>query len=206
MRNTHTQPPDFERRYFAADALELRRGDDGAATVTGYAAVFNELSLDLGGFRERIDRGAFAESLKAHDQRAYWNHNSDIVLGRKSAKTLRLAEDEKGLKFELDLPDTSSGRDAAVLIERGDVRQMSFGFRVANPKVDEELTTEDGVVIRTVKKVTLLEVSPVASAAYPQTEVALRSIEAWRQEQEAAGGEASDPLLSARLRQRAAEL
>ncbi len=122
---------DFERRFVTVDALRLeRRAEGGGATLVGYAALFGSLSVNLGGFREQIEPGAFKESISEDDIRSLFNHDEDHVLGRLANKTLRLAEDAKGLRFENDLPDTQTARDLATLIERGDVSQMSFAFRV----------------------------------------------------------------------------
>jgi HK97 family phage prohead protease len=128
-------------------------------------------------FREEIAPGAFSDSL-GEDIRALMNHNTGIVLGRTRANTLRLFEDATGLGFELDLPETTAGRDLAESIRRGDITQMSFGFET----LSDEWRMEDKAEIRTLKKIRLFEISPVAFPAYPQTEVALRSLEAWRSE------------------------
>ena len=108
-----------ERRT-ANDAVELRSEGETAVAI-GYAAVFNSLSSNLGGFTERIDKGAFTKTLKEADTRAMWNHDPNHLLGRVSAGTLRLAEDDHGLRYEIDLPNTTLGRDVAELLRRGDV-------------------------------------------------------------------------------------
>lgn len=173
---------DLERRYstfFDVDRCRLvRAGRGGAPRLAGHAAVFNQLSRDLGGFRERIQPGAFAESIATGDVLAFWSHDSGIVLGRTSSGTLRLHEDALGLGFELDLPDTTGGRDALELIARGDVSQMSFGFRV--PPGGDEWNKTGQEAVRVLKTVELVEVSPVAQAAYPQTDIAMRSLARWQ--------------------------
>lgn len=173
---------DFESRSFTIDDLEVRAGDgDGAKPVIhGHAAVFNSLSQDLGGFREKIAPGAFHESLDDDDADpvALFNHNPDHVLGRKSAGTLRLKEDKRGLHIEIDPPDTQTGRDVTHLVKRGDINKMSFGFRVkkGGSSWDEQ---PDGSIVRTLKNVHLLDVSPVTSPAYNATHVAVRAFEAY---------------------------
>lgn len=162
-----------------AASLPLTRADDGQK-VAGYAAVFDSLSQDLGGFKEKISRGAFQSSIGG-DIRALWNHDSAAPLGRVSAGTLRLTEDERGLAFELDMPDTTLGRDLSALIARGDVNQMSFGFRV--PKGGDTWEENGGALVRTLTNVDLLEVSLVTFPAYPATEAALRSLDVWKAEQ-----------------------
>lgn len=142
--------------------------------ISGYAAVFGVLSEDLGGFREKILPGAFSRSLNEGDQRALWNHNTNMVLGRRKSGTLELQEDETGLKFVIYPPNTVAGRDAVESMKRGDVDQMSFAFRAM--KDDWSQVGKD--VIRTLKEVELFEVSPVTFPAYPQTSAFLRE-KAW---------------------------
>jgi HK97 family phage prohead protease len=153
-----------ETRIFAND-FEVRETPDGM-TLTGYAARFNEPSEPLP-FREYIAPGAFKRSLNArNDIKLLWNHDSSSVLGSTRSGTLRLVEDERGLRVEADLPDTQAGRDAKVLIQRGDVTGFSFGFTVP-PNGDS--WNADGTE-RTLKSVRLLEVSTgVAFPAYPST-------------------------------------
>jgi HK97 family phage prohead protease len=118
----------IEQRIAVQD-LEIRAEGNGM-TLRGYAAVFNSPSQPLP-FIETIERGAFADSLKSrNDVKLLWNHDTSTVLGSTRAGTLRLMEDERGLLVEADLPDTQAGRDAATLIQRGDVTAFSFGFRI----------------------------------------------------------------------------
>ena len=161
----------MEIRSLALEECELRE-ENGKQTIAGYAARFNALSEDLGGFREQIAPGAFANSIKDRDILALWSHDSSAPLGRTSNGTLRLAENNRGLRFELDLPDTQAGRDCYALVKRGDIKGMSFGFGV---KKDNWQQTGD-LVQRTLEEVDLREVSPVAWPAYPQTACAARSL------------------------------
>lgn len=154
-------------------------GEEGSRKLTGHAAVFDELSVELWGFREKIAPGAFAETLGKDDIRALWNHDTNIVLGRNRSGTLSLKEDATGLLVVIDMPRARAAE--LETIERGDVTQMSFGFRV----LEDSWTTADDdsdMLIRTVDKVQLFEVSPVTFPAYPQTDidVAKRSMWAWR--------------------------
>lgn len=171
----------FEARIWPAEVRIERRGEDEAPVGVGHAAVFDKLSVDLGGFREKIDPGTFKDAIKEDDVRALFNHDENHVLGRNVvAKTLRMAEDKEGLAVEVDMPDTTIGRDVVTLIERGDVSGMSFGFRTVK---DEWEHGEDGEPdIRTLKKVRLFDVSFVTFPAYPDTDAAVRAYAAWRQE------------------------
>ena len=169
----------MEHRGWDIEGLEIRAEAEKPPVIRGYAAVFNRMSLPLGGFREQIDPGAFAESLGG-DIRALWNHESGQVLGRSTSKTLRLWEDDTGLGFELQPPDTQAGRDALTLVGRGDVSQMSFGFNVP-PKGDRWDEDDEGRVIRTLERVNLIEVSLVTFPAYPDTTAATRFAPEWVQ-------------------------
>jgi HK97 family phage prohead protease len=175
---------------YGGPELRLEDSDDGPGRLVGYAAVFDKLSVRLAwGFREKIAPGAFADSLgRGDDVRALVEHQGGLLtLGRNTADTLRLAEDKKGLRVEMDLPDTTAGRDIKVLVERGDLHQMSFGFRVPTGG-DEWSEDEDQNEERTVTKADLFDVSVVAFPAYEDTEVlaracnfdiALRSRDVW---------------------------
>lgn len=171
-------PTNETERRARVGTLERREADEGASTVAGYAAVFNE-QTDIGGyFYEVIAPGAFSDSLATADVRAYFGHDSGRVLGRLSAGTLRLREDDRGLAVEIDLPETSDGRDARELISRGDISGMSFGFMVRKQEWDE---TGDRPV-RTILAVDLIEVSIVSEPAYDGTSIALRSLSEIRKE------------------------
>ncbi len=168
--------PEIETRSLAAPVEE--RADGTKRMVVGYAAIFGEVA-DIGGyFDEVIARGAFTETLKTSDVRAYFNHDRGRVLGRVSAGTLRLREDAKGLAVEIDLPDTSDGRDVRTLIERGDVSGMSFRFNAVREIWDESGDKPQ----RTILQLELGEVSIVSEPAYDGTSVALRSLDAARKE------------------------
>jgi len=163
---------DLERRAFPVK-VEIRTDESGGPPkLAGYAAVFNSLSEDLGWFREQIKPGAFANSIKTSDIRALWNHNPDYVLGSNRAGTLILEEDEKGLRIEITPPDTTWAKDLMQSISRGDVDQMSFGFRTKQDEWDER---DPKNVIRTLLEVDLFDVSPVTYPAYPATSIGVRS-------------------------------
>ena len=154
----------IEQRISTA-GFEVREDADGM-TFEGYAAIFDSPSEPLP-FIERIKRGAFNRSLtKArNDIKLLWNHDTSAVLGSTRAGTLKLVEDNRGLKVTATLPNTTLGRDSAVLLKRGDVDSMSFGFSV--PSGGDEWN-EDGSE-RVLKSVRLHEVSIVAFPAYTST-------------------------------------
>jgi len=202
---------EIERRFFPVTELRAVTDDKGLRKIIGYAAVFNALSEDLGGFREKIDPGAFAKTIVADDIRALKNHNSDYVLGRNTKKTLILAEDQRGLKIEIIPPDAQWARDLMVSIDRGDIDQMSFGFRTIAHRWEGEGADE----IRTLMEVKLFDVSPVTFPAYPDTEVslryteaALRSHEEWKSAAVPPGGNGGtdDPAIIIGLRRKKLEL
>lgn len=171
-------PKTLERRTVSVGELRVVRAAEAATKIGGHAAKFNVLSEDLGGFRERIAPGAFAQTIKTADVRALWNHDSNIVLGRNKAGTLRLSEDSVGLVFEVDAPQTQLVRDMVLApIERGDVSQCSFGFYT----LLDVWKKVAGEWIRTLLEIELFDVSPVTYAAYPQTDVAVRALTAAQQ-------------------------
>ena len=161
--------PDAETRL---GTIELR-SDDGEHRISGYAAKFNTLSENLGGFREQIRAGAF-DGVLIDDVRALFNHDPSMILGRTTAGTLHLDSDGTGLRYTIDPPDTQYARDLHKSIERGDVTQSSFAFQVADDDWNED---EDGRLIRTINTVKrLFDISPVTYPAYPDTSVAARSL------------------------------
>jgi len=181
---------EIERRDFAFEddnELMIESRADGRAAIIGYAAVYNRLSLDLGGFKEEILPGAFDKILSRQrgkgDVVALFNHDSNIVLGRSSSGTLELSSDDKGLRYVVTPP--VSRADVLELIQRRDVRGSSFAFTV--DKSGESFRPgEDGKAVRQIREVSgLYDVGPVLVPAYPATSasVAMRSYEAWLAEQ-----------------------
>ena len=164
-----------ERRFVPGAELRVGEAESGGPVIAGYAVLYNQRSNLLWDFYEEIAPGAFGDSLTG-DVRALWQHDSAQVLGRTKSGTLRLWEDERGVAFELQPPETQLGRDAVASIRRGDVDQMSFGFWVA-PQGERWDKLEDGTALRTVVSGSILEVSPVTWAAYPQTTVGVRNDE-----------------------------
>lgn len=156
-----------EIRYLSGAQM---RAINSGHSIQGYAAVWDQWSEDLGGFREKIQRGTFARAIRLRqDVRCLFNHVAELVLGRTTNGTLALNEDATGLLFSCDLPDTQAGRDVRTLVARGDVNQCSFGFSKAS-----DVWNKDGTE-RTLLDVDLFDVSPVTYPAYQQTIVEANS-------------------------------
>jgi HK97 family phage prohead protease len=167
-----------EQRFNSIPEVRAVRSSssDSPGTIVGYASVFNSLSSDLGGFKERVAPGAFRASLASNpDVKALVNHDPNRIVGRTTNGTLRLMEDEHGLKMACMLPDTSTGRDLYASITRGDVSEMSFAFSVS-PDGDtwddeDDPETDSRISVRTLRSVKLLDVSCVVYPAYGSTKV-----------------------------------
>lgn len=167
---------DMERRY-CPFASEFRADGDGS-TIKGHFTTFND-RYDLGMFEETIAPGAL-DGVLGDDVRALFNHDPNQVLGRTSAGTLRLSVDKRGGFSEIDLPASATMLREA--IERGDVTEMSFGFTVKKDQW-ETLDEDTGKELRTILEIEkLYDVSPVTFPANPNTDVALRSRDAAREE------------------------
>lgn len=171
-----------ETRELITQGIEIREDDNGTRTLTGYAVKWEKKSVVMGyyrKFREQFKQGAFTESLQKDDQRYLWSHDTSKVLGRTKNNTLRLVEDSIGLRFELDLPKTTLGNDTYESIKRGDVDGVSFGFSIL-PGGEEIEEPDDDLMLRTVTKAKLIEVSAVAFPAYPDSEVSARGYDPYK--------------------------
>lgn len=158
--------------------LEVRTADGltlpSPGKLVGHAAVFDS-PADLGEFVEVVRPGAFTRSLQQPGGiMALYDHERRSVLGKVSAGTLRLWQDAKGLSFELDLPDTSVGRDLAVLVQRGDVSGCSFGF--LTPEGGDRWQQRGDKLTRELRNVDLREITITPLPAYRDTCVAKRSM------------------------------
>ena len=158
----------MEKRIFNIET-RVDSTEDGRDLVVGHASVYDSRSNNLGGFYEFIERGAFTEELIANsDVRALINHDPNLILARNTSGTLNLTADERGLKYEFEMPETSYGKDLAISMKRGDITQSSFAFTVAE---DDWSTDDEGNNIRTIKKIDrLYDVSPVTYPAYNMAE------------------------------------
>jgi HK97 family phage prohead protease len=166
--------PARELRTLPIDDVEWRQSGsgEGQLTVRGHASVYDRLSLDLGGFREKIAKGAFTNVLDRNpDVHALWDHDTKLVLARTKNKTLELREDPIGLHFWAKVANTSYAKDLRTLMERGDVDQASFAFTVARDEWDID---ENDNVTRTILEVgDLYDVTVTAQGAYPQSDAAV---------------------------------
>ena len=173
------------------DNLEIRsfnielRDEPESRHIEGYGSVFNERSLDLGGFVEMIAPGAFDGVIERSDVKCYLDHNPEkgiLARSRNGKGSLSLVIDEKGLKYSFDAPKTNLGDEVVEGLKRGDYSQSSFAFTV-----DDEVWTKeaDGTYLRTITKIGgLYDVSIVANPAYEGTSVALRSLDAFKAQEE----------------------
>lgn len=177
--------PDLERRFLTRK-LELRAEGEQPQRIVGYAAVFNSLSENLGGFRELILPGAFSGALD-DDVRGLLNHDPNKILGRNTSGTLILVEDEIGLRYEIFPPDTQYARDLLVSIERGDIDQSSFQFRALEESWRHP-TEDEPLPVRVLHQVRLFDVSPVTFPAYPATTADVRAMATQVASGRAAGG------------------
>lgn len=184
----------IERRNCAAAEVRIE-GDGEDRKIVGYAAVYyraddpgTEYTL-WGDNVERIMPGAFDRAISEDDTVGLFNHDSNMVLGRRTAGTMRLTVDDRGLRYEIDPPDTQTGRDVVASLERGDVNGSSFGFKIDH---EEWVSEGDGVSnVRLIRGVKLFDVGPVTFPAYTSTAAGMRadtetldearaSLEAWQ--------------------------
>lgn len=165
---------ELEKRFFEIRAEKSENG----RIIDGYAAVFDKLSENLGGFREKIAPGAFKKTIKKDDVRALFDHDSKYVLGRNTAGTLKLSEDDTGLRMQVTPPEAQWVDDLLKSMERGDINQMSFGFYTISDEWEDMNKKEP---IRTLREVELFDVSVVTYPAYPDTSVAIRGLQYQRQ-------------------------
>ena len=168
-------PNVIQHRTFTLEGIEVRdgEGDNASPVIRGHAAVFNEWAEIIPGLlRERVAPGTFKKTIREADVRALFNHNPDYVLGRNRADTLDLREDGTGLAVRIDPPQTTWADDLMVSMKRGDISQMSFGFK---PIKWTEDRNEDGYLDVTLREVRLFDVSVVTFPAYPQTDAWARS-------------------------------
>jgi HK97 family phage prohead protease len=167
------QTPKHETRVIQARELRVATNDNGQRVLSGYASVFNTVSVDMGGWAELVAPTAFTRTLQENpDVLCLYAHDTAAVLGRTTSNTVTLSVDATGLKFDCVLPDTTTANDLIVLVERGDITGMSFGFVCISDVWSED---SDGRYIRTLLDVDLFEITVTSSPAYPSTSISLRS-------------------------------
>lgn len=186
-------PDGRERRQVVLDDIEVRTDSTGdAIRVEGHAAVFDKpawIGPPKYGFSERFAKGSFKQSINSGaDVRYLFNHNPDAVLARTKSGTLKLSEDRAGLAVDAELAPTTVGRDLAILMERGDVNQMSVGFRVVKDEWEEVKGADNNVYERrTILEAELFDVSAVTYPAYEETDAGLRAADLARELRDARG-------------------
>lgn len=185
-----------EIRQFCGEELRVDQAESGAPIIRA-SIKFNALSVPMGmftRFQEKIDPAAFDSVLndESRELMAYWGHDVNKPLGRRSRGTLRVSKTETLLKAEIDPPETSWGRDAVESIRRGDVEGLSFRFRVLPDGERWDESADRKILIRTLLNVDLQEVSPTAEPAYPKSSAMVRSLEAvWARRQKEIAAESS---------------
>ena len=205
---------ELERRCLTAEdapecELVLETRSSGREAIRGLAIPYNRLSLDLGGFRERILPGAFDKIITRQRGRgeilSYYNHNSDMLLGRESAGTLEIIADDRGISYVVEPPDTTAGRDVLALVRSRNLRGSSFAFTVGQ-KGERFTNDENGKAIREIVEASgLYELGPVNVPAYGSATsavVAQRSYAAWLagQADEVAADPVAEPEVKKALR------
>jgi uncharacterized protein len=162
-----------EIRSIPAKELRVATREDGSRIVSGYAILYNSLSVDLGGFSEIVAPGSLTRTLRENpDVLCLRDHKSELVLGRTVAGTLTLDDQPNGLHFTVTLPNTTAASDLAESLSRGDVDGCSFGFSVFN---DTWIDDSEGNIIRTLLDIDLYEISVTSFPAYPAATAALRT-------------------------------
>lgn len=160
------------RSTIQGSKLEAREAQDGSKKLKGYAVVFNS-PADIGDFTEIVAPGSFTQTLREDDQVMLRDHQSELLLGRRSAKTLILTQDEIGVAFELAVPNTSLGQDTYENVRLGNLKGCSFGFIVRDSDWQQD---RDGKLTRVIKNVQCFETTLTAFPAYPATSVDTRSV------------------------------
>jgi HK97 family phage prohead protease len=168
-----------ERRIVLAD-VEVRRDQADAPKLVGHGSVFDQETVIAGRFREKVARGAFADSLKSDDVRVLFNHDANYVLGRQSAGTAVVAEDANGLRYEAYInPNDPQAVSVAAKVARRDVTGSSFSFTVEHEDDEEWVrpATRQELPLRIIKRAKVFDVGPVTFPAYVQADVSARSLQ-----------------------------
>lgn len=165
----------LERRTLTG-TVEIREVGN-TLVATGFGVVYGKRSQNLGGFVEEVKPGAARKTIQEADVYALANHDPNLILGRRTSGTLTLEEvldgPITGVRYEIALPDTTVGRDWAVLLQRGDVTGSSFGFRTI---ADSWAFTEDGFPLRSLDEFAMRDIGPVTFPAYNDSTAGLRHL------------------------------
>ena len=182
--NQRENPPQIERR-FSIEGAEVRANQEGKPELFGYALKWG-VSYDLGWFTEEISRNALDAS-DMSDVRVLFNHDASLILGRTAAGTAQVGKDETGLWYRAVLPESPTGENVRVALERGDVTQSSWGFYIRQDETGRRTGDKWEIrggkehrIITDVSKV--VDASPVTYPANPDTSVAKRSHDEARKE------------------------
>lgn len=164
-----------EVRYFPT-RLEVRGlGGDEPPVVVGYATVYDEpyeVWDWLGSYTEEVTKGAASKTVKEADVRYFYNHDG-LVLARTRPGTLKLSDDDHGVRYEATLDTRQSvAMDLAYAIDRGDLDGSSMAFEVLRQEWNGDYD------YRWIKELKLFDVSTVAFPANPATDAGLRMQEA----------------------------
>lgn len=163
----------IRRTFFTADAkfsVEKPEGSTGPGTLRGYALVWNTLSTDRGGYKVRLAPDSARFTTPA---RALYQHNPAAVIGNTANGTLRLTSDDIGVHFEIDLPDTTTGRDVAELVGKEYVAGMSFSM-LYHPEPKGQVVTEDKEKIFNAEEFTVDEITVTGNPAFLDTSVRVK--------------------------------
>lgn len=195
--------PEYRTSFVPSEVRILSEGEK--KQLVGYAAKFDVRSnLLFGEFYEIVRKGAFKKALSTNpDVRFLVNHDPSRMLARTASGTLRLREDDVGLRFEADLPNTTLGRDTAEQVSRGDLREMSFDFKKIKDTWTEDVTKKE--TVRELIEVTIRDVSLATYPAYPDTEASLRELRDFRDSTKVQAGTSLE-MARRRLRLAEAEL
>lgn len=167
----------MEKRAISANLAQIEhREEGGKRTISGYGSLFYDgtegTEYAYYDIRERVMPGAYDRALREDDTRSFFNHDDNKILGRTSAGTLRLSLDARGLRYEIDVPNTSAGNDTWESVSRGDVSGASIMFRAVSTWEEQP----DGTWVRNVTEVSpLYEVGPVVFPAFVNTTASARS-------------------------------
>lgn len=172
-------------------AYERADDDGGGRVLEGYGVVYwrdgdpgTEYWL-WDDVVERIMPGAAKRAVAEDDVRGLANHEWGQLLGRAKAGTLRMFDDTRGVRYEIDVdPESGRANDTWLAVKRGDMDGSSFTFATSGPPslvkrgrvawIEEQ---RDGrtVYVRQVEDLTMFDIGPVSWPAYEGTTAGARA-------------------------------